>query len=686
MKPLQLLTGIFLILTLSLILLVFSFLPKKSFATGLDSDNQFVTIVNPIRVSKYTKNLQNSFEAQYQETQKRNLPATWLLTYDVLENSEMTAELGKIDQSHELGIFLEITPNFANKAEIEYNKTDSWHRAHALFLSGYRQEDRNKLIDTVFEKFKLIFGYYPKSVGAWWIDSYSLDYMQQKYNIIANLGLADQFATDSYQVWGQYWSTPFIPNKYHAGVPANSLDKKINLVTVEWAPRDPLNGYGLNPANNYSTQDYFTINLTDDYFAKLVDLYSSKNFNQFGQITIGLETDLDPHAYHGNYAKWLDIAKSKDVKFLTMSDFARWYLNNYQITPPQTIITDDLLGSQKKAIWYQSTFYRIGMSYDDKTNISEIFDFRIYQGNFEEPHYLSPNRQPDLFINLPSIFDKAGNPDNSWVISEKKLTDIKKLGNDLIIKFGDQEIRFTENNILLSNINLLPSRLRRSPLLKIKSSFSNITLIPQAKYFIPLGGQIFRGLSIEARYFLNRPKVQLLTKAIILSSLLVLYLLIKSKLTRKVKLTIISIFIVITSIGGLTLYGLNSQKFEVSQSEADALSHLAALPYGRVVVYDDGCLICTFHTKYPPPSFANNREYVQTISKKPIVYNLKIFKAQTRLEGREELKKMNAKYIYLLKFEEYKEVLPFSPGDYFIDMIYENANAQIWKIRDNAPL
>lgn len=684
MKAIQLHTGIFLILIFLLILSIFS--PKKIFATGSDSENQFVTIVNPIRVSKYTKNLPSSFEAQYQETQKRNLPATWLLTYDVLENSEMVARMGNIDKSHELGIFLEVTPNFANKAEIEYNSTDSWHRAHALFLSGYKQEDRKKLIDTVFENFKFIFGYYPRSVGAWWIDSYSLDYMQQKYNIIANLGLADQFATDGYQVWGQYWSTPFIPNKYHAGIPANSLDKKINLVTIEWAPRDPLNGYGLNPANNYSTQDYFTINLTDDYFAKLLDLYSSKNLNQFGQVTIGLETDLDPPVYSGNYARWLDIAKSKNVKFLTMSDFAQWYLNNYQITPPQTIITDDLLGSQKKAIWYQSPFYRIGMSYDDKTNISEIFDFRIYPANFEEPYYLSPNRQLNLFINLPSIVDQASNPDNNWVISEEKLTDIKGAGNDLILRFEDQEIRFSENKILLSNINSLPSQLKTSPLLKINNWFSKITLTPQAKYFIPQEGQIFRGLSIEGRYFLNRPKVQLLTKIIILSALLALYLLTRSKLTKRVKFTIVSTLIMTISVGGFTLFYLNSQLFEVSQSEADALSHLAALPYGKVVIFDDGCLICTYHTKYPPPFFANNRGYVQTIGKKPIVYNLKIFRAKTRSEGREELKKLHAKYIYLLKFEEYQEVLPFSPGDYFIDMIYENANAKIWKIRDNAHL
>lgn len=667
-------------------LILFLFFPRNSFATESTSDNQFITIVNPVRISKYTEDIKSNFEAQYQETRKRDLPATWLLTYNVLENKDMNSILSKIDKNQELGIFLEITPEFASKSGVEYNKTDSWHRAHAVFLSGYTQENRIKLIDTVFEKFKQTFGFYPKSVGAWWIDSYSLSYMQKKYKIVANLGLADQFSTDGYQVWGQFWSTPFIPSKFHAGIPASNPDNRLNLVTIEWAPRDPLSGYGTNPSNDYSTQDYLNIGLTNDYFSKLVDLYSSKNLNHFGQITIGLETDLGPSAYQGFYAKQLDIAKAKKVKFLSMKDFANWYLSNYQTTPSQVIITDDLLGDEKKVIWYQSPHYRVGLSYDGKTNTSEIFDYRIYPEDFEEPNYLSPNKQLNLLINLPSVIDKAGDPKSNWIISENKLTDIAKEGEDLIIKLGDQEIKFTKNNISLHEITTLPKRVKTSSLLSVSGRGSDITITPQTKYLIPRGGLIFRGLSINTIYFLKRPKVQMLIKLTPILTLAALFLLLRSRLNKRLKLIIISTFFGLTVIGGSIFYYQKSQIYEVSQSEADALLHLAVLPYGKVAVYDDGCLICTWHTRNPPPFFANNRGYVQSISKKPIVYNLKIFKAETRPEGRQELKRIGAKYIYVTKFEDYQEVVPFSPGDYFLDLVYENANAQVWKVRDNAPL
>ena len=193
------------------------------FIIGIDSvdgvGNQFVTIVNPVRISRYTKNSVESFKAQYQVVKENNFSATWLFTYDALSDEKLIKEVREVDNNQEFGIFLEVTPEFSKNTGVDYNDTGFWHHATSVFLSGYTQEERKKLIDTVFEKFKENFGYYPKSVGSWWTDAYSLSYIKQKYDVVANLGLADQFSTDGYQVWGQYWSTPYYPSKYHTGVP-----------------------------------------------------------------------------------------------------------------------------------------------------------------------------------------------------------------------------------------------------------------------------------------------------------------------------------------------------------------------------------------------------------------------------------------------------------------------------------
>ena len=57
---------------------------------------------------------------------------------------------------------------------------------------AYTPEEREKLVDVYMEKFKSIFGEYPKSVGCWFIDAHSLAYMYDKYNIVASCNCRDQ--------------------------------------------------------------------------------------------------------------------------------------------------------------------------------------------------------------------------------------------------------------------------------------------------------------------------------------------------------------------------------------------------------------------------------------------------------------------------------------------------------------
>jgi len=38
-------------------------------------------------------------------------------------------------------------------------------------------------------------------------------------------------------------------------------------------------------------------------------------------------------------------------------------------------------------------------------------------------------------------------------------------------------------------------------------------------------------------------------------------------------------------------------------------------------------------------------------------------------------------YIYVVKYGEYIEKVPFSPGDLNIEKVYENANAAIWRVK-----
>lgn len=439
-----------------------------------DNKDQFITITNPVRISAYTPDPISSLLAQYKEISKRDLPATWLLTYDVLDLSKLDQFIKNVDTKQEFGIWMEVTPILAEKSGVIYNKSDSWHRSKSVFLSGYQQEERTRMIDTTFNRFKQRFGYYPKSVGAWWIDAFSLEYMQKKYGITANLVVTDQESTDGYHVWGQYWFSPYYPTKLHAAVPAQNAQNKINVVNLQWAARDPFNGYGPNRASLFSTQDWFVINLPISYLEKLINLYTNKGFNEFGHMVIGLEGDLEASSYSGIYASELELIKNKiyagELAAVTMSEFADWYIKKYpDVSPEQVFYSNDLLEMPDIAsFWYQSPKYRIGF----KANGGKvsIVDFRTYSDLYREPYYQSPNKELDLYINLPSIIDSVSNPNEMWSFDNSQLDVSRQQGSkEVLLNLGNnRKIKFTPDKISFDGDFIIPDLVKRSSFIEYK--------------------------------------------------------------------------------------------------------------------------------------------------------------------------------------------------------------------------
>ena len=615
---------------LLIFLFIFTFVFPASI--GANTENQFITIVNPIRISTYNPKPLESLEAEYSIIRKRDLSATWLLTYDAIANEEIYSFTKKMDPKQELGIFLEVTPRFAQDSGIIFNDTGSWHHATSVFLSGYSQEARKLLIDTVFSKFKERFGYYPTSVGSWWTDSFSLDYMMNRYGVRANLGVADQNSTDGYQVWGQYWSTPFYPSKYHSGIPAADEENKLDIVTLQWAARDPLNGYY---NSLYSIQDF---PLTDerlkiDYFEKLINLYGKKNNNIFGQITVGLEADLDPEGYEIGFAERMSVIKkvqeSGEFQIITMKDFADWYRKEFpKLSPPQKVTTKDPLGKNKEITWYQSSHYRIGVVYDEEKDETKIFDFRVYNQNITEPYFVSPNKEFTLSIYNPSLIDEVNDPQSVWTIKGKIEVDYKEDG-------------FT----IGKGISRIPKPITLSPAVKIQKDAGSIELVIIDNWYSSKDGIIFKDYSPEATHFFKQKRF-------------VFYLL-----------------------AGRGWQYFRKVDYLIPQGELDALFKLSALPPGKVIVYDSECLQCSYHTPIRPAAFGNKRNYVKVYGKHPIIYDRDIFNAETRQEGKKQLMRLRAGYIYLVKFEGYRESIPFSPGDLGVEKIFSNANAEIWKIK-----
>jgi hypothetical protein len=395
MKILQKLLQLLFIIFCAFFILV----PSKVYA-----GESFVNIVMPVRGSEFWSNQVlpgDSFKFYYDQIHNRNLPTTWLLRFDALQDPMIVQTLK--NSNDEKGLFLEVTPTMAVAAGVTYHQSSSWHQVSSVLLTGYAPDERVKLIDAYFNEFKLKFGYYPISVGAWWIDADSLTYMTEKYKITSDLIVSDQHSTDGYQVWGLFWSSPFYPSKFNASQPAQSKQNKIGPVSLQWAARDPYNGYGERVEDStYSVQanDYLPYHdLSIEYFAKLLDIFTIQNSNPYGQLTVGIENDFTHVEFRDEFTRQLDEIKkrqsSNQIRVVTMQQFGHWFQSTFKdLSPAKVIDSQNPLDPSTHVVWISNNQYRAGLFFTPKGVI--LRDLRQYSETMDEPCLKSACTNLDL--------------------------------------------------------------------------------------------------------------------------------------------------------------------------------------------------------------------------------------------------------------------------------------------------
>lgn len=384
------------LLTAVLLIIITLFNTPSIFAQEIECDNRYLTMVNPVRSRDlWIDKTVNPLKNQYELIRKHNFPATWLLQYDVLSDKDLIDEINTLEQSQEIGVFLEVSKRHADDARVIYPHAVPWFSPRAVFLSGYSKSDRRKLIDKLFKEFKLKFGFYPKAVGAWWIDSYSLEFMKDKYDISVAMIVADQKTTDNYGVWGQWWGMPFYPSKANILTPASNLNNKQDVVIIQWAQRDPDLAYGEGPKfSNYSLQanDYIRQGKNTKYFGDLVNVYLNCQ-NPVGQITVGLETGIESVGYldeYENQLKYLSVIPKLNV--VTMSQFANSFFTIFPQFPEQFSL------NHQDSSWSLKT---------DLRNNSKLGDYIRYQQGIAFKDFFIPDNQDFLDRNLEQLNSKS---------------------------------------------------------------------------------------------------------------------------------------------------------------------------------------------------------------------------------------------------------------------------------------
>ncbi len=324
------------------------------------------------------------------------LKGTFLLQYDALMDPRYQ-ELMKIlpPDSFEVSAWWEIPQPLVERAGLKWRGRYPWDwHANVGFSTGYSPEEREKLADVYMEDFKKIFGRYPESVGSWFIDAHTLNYLYDKYGIKASCNCKDQYGTDGYTLWGGYWGQAYYPSRLNSYMPAQHEENQLPVPVFRMLGSDPIRQYDQGLSTN--GQGVLTLEpvypacggdstWVSWYFKEFVE-GASLGFNY---VQAGQENSFTWDAMSRGFEIQMPlIAKLRDegkIRVETLGESGTWFRERFRTTPPTTVtVKNDLEGSDKKTVWFDSRFYRVNLPWEGGQ--LRVRDLHLFDEHFPSPY------------------------------------------------------------------------------------------------------------------------------------------------------------------------------------------------------------------------------------------------------------------------------------------------------------
>lgn len=368
--------------TLLILLFILFLLPKNLFAKEIPQ----VLFINQVRGNECcSAGTLINLKTQVNAFEEKQIPAFFVLRYDVLQNREYTdflkQEINKFPKTIKLGLLIEVTPQLATDSKVKFNgNVDKWFEAQNAFTIGYKPEDRKKMIDQLLKSFKETFDYYPKLTSAWLIDTDTLNYLHDKYGIISHQITREQWGTDSYTLYGGPPHYPYPASRNWVFIPDFSNSDPIMM--LRQTVTDPLLNYGeIKKAYTSQPNDYLSSGLDFSYFKNLVDqaLFNQKTT---GFILLGLENSM-AFNYQEEFLKQIEYINGikKQINFPDLISLSRYW------TTQKITFYDgkDLISGSKKTVLFTTTpEYRERLIKNN--NKKYVTDYRYYDKNYIDPY------------------------------------------------------------------------------------------------------------------------------------------------------------------------------------------------------------------------------------------------------------------------------------------------------------
>jgi len=364
--------------------------------SGMVNVVNFIRGVEPrVQVDLYEPVVQ-----QIRLAREYGLPVTFLIQYDALVQDRFVELLRReLRETDEIGAWLEVVQPQVEAAGLTWRGRFPWDwHTDVGFTVGYTPAQREKLIDVYMERFRAAFGRWPRSVGCWLIDAHTLNYLADKYGIVAACICKDQVGTDGYTLWGGYWNQAYYPSRRNAFMPAQSAERQLNVPVFRMLGSDPIYQYdhGLGEAAQgvVSLEPvYPQAGGNPDWVRWFFNVNFATPSLGFGYAQVGQENSFGwPDMSKGLtdqmrlLAEW---SRAGRIRVETLSASGEWFRRTFPHTPATSVSAlTDWKNEGRQSIWYNSRFYRMNLLVEQGG--CRIRDLHLFDEDYVE-RYLEKN-------------------------------------------------------------------------------------------------------------------------------------------------------------------------------------------------------------------------------------------------------------------------------------------------------
>lgn len=319
----------------------------------------FVRTFEPRNVALEAKMVEATRD-QLRMVNEMGVDATFLLEYDALKD-ETYLEIFRngAGENIELGLWYEIVEPLTTDIGIEYKSAMGYKwdwNIEPGYPMSYDVQTRERLIDRAMQTFRETFGYFPRTVGSWALDTHTVNYLAEHYDIDAMCICRDQINTDAYTLIGGYFNGMYYPSKKNAFTPASTEENRVCVPMIRLLGPDPIHNYDTKKQLSEQRRQVVDKDLSEplsscftlepgckagcdpksvDWF---FDCFFGDDILSHGYVQIGQENSFAMFDIVEPVRMQLKkLLKRGDVKIMKMCDTGRLFREKFNTTPAAAV-------------------------------------------------------------------------------------------------------------------------------------------------------------------------------------------------------------------------------------------------------------------------------------------------------------------------------------------------------------